>query len=60
MLPVLISVYSTVRVSLRSRAALQLKILALRHQLLVLERSRPGRVPLTACDRLLWVGLSRI
>jgi hypothetical protein len=44
----------------RSRAALQLEILALRHQLHVLERSRPGRVPLRQSDRLLWVLLSRI
>jgi putative transposase len=46
--------------SLRSRAALQLEILALRQQLQVLERSRPRRVRLTACDRVLWVWLSRI
>jgi putative transposase len=39
---------------------LQLEILALRHQLQVIERSRPRRVQLTACDRVLWVWLSRI
>jgi putative transposase len=60
MLAVLTSVYRTLRMSLRSRTALQLEILALRHQLQVLERSRPRRVRLTACDRLLWVWLSRI
>jgi transposase InsO family protein len=43
----------------RARAALQLEILALRHQLQVLERSRPRRVRLTRADRLLWVWLSR-
>jgi hypothetical protein len=59
MLAVLISVRRTVRISLRSRAALQLEILALRHQLQVLERSRRRRARLTACDRLLWVWLSR-
>jgi len=44
----------------RSRAALQLEILALRHQLHVLPRSRRRRVHLTQADRLLWVWLSRI
>jgi putative transposase len=57
---VLRSLVRTLRVSLRSRAALQLEILALRHQLHVLERSRPARVPLRRSDRLLWVLLSRV
>jgi len=35
---------------IRSRAALQLEILVLRHQLHILERSRPRRVPLTFVD----------
>jgi putative transposase len=45
--------------SLRSRAALQLEILALRHQLGVLQRSvtRPN---LTTSDRMLWVWLCRV
>ena len=38
----------------RSRAALAAEILALRHQLLVLERSRLARLPLTPWDRALW------
>jgi hypothetical protein len=42
MLAVLISCIGTARLSLRSRAELQLEILALRHQLQVLQRSRPG------------------
>jgi putative transposase len=45
----------------RSRAVLQAEILALRHQLLILERSRRGhnlRMPWT--DRALWVWLSRL
>ena len=57
---VLRSLVRTLRVSLRSRAALQLEILALRHQLHVLERSRPARVALRRSDRLLWVLLSRV
>ena len=44
----------------RTRAALQLEILALRHQLQVLERSRARRARLTKSDRLLWVWLSRV
>jgi transposase InsO family protein len=47
--------------SLRSRAALQAEILALRHQLLMLERSQRGRRPrLKNADRILWVWLSRL
>lgn len=42
--------------SFRSRAALQLEILALRHQLGVLHRS-VKRPKLTMSDRLLWVFL---
>jgi len=44
----------------RSRAALHLEILALRHQLRVVERSRRSRVRLTRADRVLWVWFFRI
>ena len=54
------SVLQTLRASICTRAALQLEILALRHQLQVLQRARPRRVPLTRADRLLWIWLSRI
>ena len=57
---VIISLLLTLRASLRDRAALQLEILALRHQLQVLERTRPRRVRLTRSDRLLWVWLSGV
>jgi len=43
----------------RSRAALQFEILALRHQLGVLQRS-VKRPKLTAPDRLLWAWLSAV
>jgi len=43
-----------------SRAVLELENLALRHQLHVLRRQRPGRSHLIAIDRLLWVWLYRI
>jgi putative transposase len=39
---------------------LQLEVLALRHQLQVLKRSRPQRLRLAQMDRLLWVWLSRV
>jgi hypothetical protein len=57
---VLVSLLLTLRTSARSRAALQLEILALRHQLQVLQRSRPRRLRLAKPDRWLWVVLSRV
>src|SRR5580704_13242192 len=45
----------------RARAFLQAEILALRHQLLVLQRSsRSHRLRLRLSDRILWVWLSRL
>src|SRR5674476_238252 len=44
----------------RSRASLELELLALRHQVIVLRRQRPGRLRLFCADRLLWVWLYRI
>lgn len=44
---------------LKSRAALQLENLALRHQIGVLQRSAKKRPFLQTADRLLWVWLSR-
>ncbi len=45
----------------RARAVLQAEILALRHQLLVLQRSSRGRsLPLRWADRILWVWLSQL
>jgi hypothetical protein len=54
------SVISVVTRRLRSRAAVELENLALRHQLHVLRRQRPGRPRLFAIDRLLWVLLYRL
>jgi putative transposase len=56
---VLLSLLLTLRTWARSRAALQLEILALRHQLQVLQRARPRRLRLAHADRWLWVMLSR-
>ena len=47
----------TLRSCFQTRAALQLEILALRHQINVLRRSQRGRVRLTEVDRLLWAWL---
>jgi putative transposase len=44
----------------RSRVSLELEILALRHQLAVLRRQRPGRPRLLRIDRLFWVCLYRL
>ena len=44
----------------RSRAALELENLALRHQIGILQRSARKRPKLTPADRMFWVGLSRI
>jgi putative transposase len=60
MMSVLLWLLLTVRDSARSRARLQLELLALRHQLQVLQRTRPPRLPLTVSDRWLWVWLSRV
>jgi hypothetical protein len=52
---VFLSLLLTLRRCARSRAVLQLEVLALRHQLQVLQRSRPRRLRLAQTDRLLWV-----
>src|SRR4051812_49747564 len=57
---VLVSVLMMLRGVVASRAALHLEVLALRHQLLVLERSRLRRARLTRADRWLWAWLSRV
>ena len=44
----------------RRRAVVELENLALRHQLHVLRRQRPGRPRLFTIDRLIWVWLYRI
>jgi len=59
MFATVLSLFSSILQGLRTRAALQAEILALRHQLLVLQRSsRDRRLRLCIVDRLLWVWLS--
>src|ERR1700732_3009912 len=61
MFTLLVSLLFSVPACFRTRAVLQAEILALRHQLLVLQRSNNGhRVRLRATDRLLWVWLSSL
>ncbi len=60
MLKLELPVLSAVARRFRRRAVLELENLALRHQLQVLRRQRPGRPRLFAIDRLLWVCLYRL
>src|SRR5258705_12028150 len=57
---VVVALLHTLRTSFRTRTALEAEILALRHQLQVLQRSRRRQLRLTRADRVLWVWLSRI
>jgi hypothetical protein len=57
MFTLLFSFLGTIRSCFQTRAAMQLEILALRHQINVLRRSQRGRVRLTEVDGLLWAWL---
>jgi hypothetical protein len=46
--------------SLRTRHELQIEMVALRHQINLLQRSVPRRPRLQTLDRILWVWISRI
>jgi hypothetical protein len=54
-----VALLHSLRFVVRSRASLHLEILALRHQLAVVNRTRRPRLRLTATDRVLWAWLSR-
>jgi putative transposase len=56
---VVVSLAYSLRLVIRSRASLHLEIIALRHQLDVVDRSRPHRLRLSPADRLLWAWLSQ-
>ena len=60
MIALLSAVGSLLSLRLRSRASLELELIALRHQVTVLRRQRPGQPRLFSADRLLWVWLYRI
>src|SRR5262245_29726230 len=55
---VLISFLTMLAGLMRSRAALHIEVLALHHQLQVLQRSRPRRLRLTKAFRWLWTWLA--
>ena len=54
-----IAPFAFVASGFRTRGALQAEILALRHQLAVLQNNAPRHLRLHRTDRLLWVVLSR-
>src|SRR5450432_4946034 len=60
MIAFLSAVGSLLAFRVRSRASLELELVALRHQVTVLRRQRPGRPRLFSTDRLLGVWLYRI
>jgi transposase InsO family protein len=60
MITLLSAFISLLSYRLRSRSSLELELIALRHQVAVLRRQRPGRPKLFCADRLLWVWLYRI
>jgi putative transposase len=60
MVTVLSALLSLLSFRFRGRASLELELIALRHQVTVLRRQRPGRPRLFSANRLLWVWLYRI
>jgi transposase InsO family protein len=61
MFAIIFSLFRSIRQGLRQRAALHAEILALRHQLLVLQRSnRSRKIRFGSADRLLWAWLSQL
>src|SRR3977135_4266089 len=60
MIALLSALGSLLSFRVRSRASLELALVALRHQVTVLRRRRPGQPRLFSTDRLLWVWLYRI
>jgi transposase InsO family protein len=60
MIAVLLALLWTLRGFAQSRRVLQLEVLAVRHQLQVLDRSRSRRVRLAKPDRWLWIWLSQV
>jgi hypothetical protein len=60
MLTALMTLLATLSSIFRSRAALELENLALRHQIGVLRRAAAKRLKLASADRLLWICLSRL
>jgi hypothetical protein len=60
MVTILFALVSLLSFRFRSRASLELELVALRHQVIVLRRQRPHRLRLLSAARLLWVWLYRV
>ena len=61
MFDLLLMFLNALLVGLRGQAALQAEIIALRHQLTVMQRTqKPQRLRLNRADRCFWVWLSRV
>ena len=60
MITILSTLVSLLSFRVRSRASLELELIALRHQVIVLRRRRPRRLRLFLTDRLFWVWLYRV
>jgi putative transposase len=60
MITILSTLVSLLSFRVRSRASLELELIALRHQVIVLRRQRPRRLRLFLTDRLFWVWLYRV
>jgi putative transposase len=58
MTPLFVALLASLRATIRSRLDLAAEILALRHQLAVLQRTTSRRPRLRPIDRLLWILLS--
>jgi hypothetical protein len=56
----MIALLAATRSSIRTRVELEAQILALRHQLAVLQQAAPRRPRFSRADRLFWVLLSRV
>jgi hypothetical protein len=60
MLALISTLFSWLACRICSRAELELELIALRHQVAVLNRQRLGRLRLCSIDRLLWAWLYRL
>ncbi len=60
MLALISTMFSWLACRFRSRAELELELIALRHQVAILNRQRPRRLRFCSIDRLLWVWLYRV
>ena len=60
MSPVFVAIFALFASTFRTRASQQAEIVALRHQIAVLQRNAPRRLRLKQSDRLLWILLSRL